>query len=152
MKTLRVYLDTSVIGGCFDKEFEEASNKLIEEIKSGLKIGVISQITIEEIEKSPKHVRDLLDSLKDYLEFLEPSIEVENLTDEYLKANIVTQKYFYDAAHIAYATVYNIDLLVSWNFKHIVNYNKIIQFNSVNMKNSYKNLQIHIPQEVINNE
>lgn len=152
MKTLRVYLDTSVIGGCFDKEFEVASNKLIEEIKSGLKIGVVSEIFFKEIEGAPQKVKELLNEIKEKLEIIELTEAVTILAKKYLEDEIVTPKYSADAAHIAYATVYNVDVVVSWNFKHIVNLNKIIQFNSVNSNNGYKNLLIYTPQEVISNE
>ena len=152
MKTLRVYLDTSVIGGCFDEEFEEASNKLIEEIRLGLKIGVVSEIFFKEIEGAPHKVKELLDEIKEKLEIVELMEEVDALGKKYLENKIVTKKYSADAAHIAYATVHNVDVVVSWNFKHIVNLNKIIQFNSVNVSNGYKNLLIYTPQEVISNE
>ena len=152
MKTLRVYLDTSVIGGCFDEEFEEASNKLIEEIRLGLKIGVVSEIFFKEIEGAPHKVKELLDEIKEKLEIVELTEEVDALGKKYLENKIVTKKYSADAAHIAYATVHNVDVVVSWNFKHIVNLNKIIQFNSVNVSNGYKNLLIYTPQEVISNE
>ncbi|MBS1514247.1 MAG: PIN domain-containing protein [Bacteroidetes bacterium] len=151
MKTLRVYLDTSVIGGCFDEEFEDASNKLIEEIRLGLKIGVVSEIFLKELEGAPIQVKELFDSLKDYVEILVWTDEVDKLSKEYLNNKVVTLKYYGDAMHISYATVYNVDVLVSWNFKHIVNYDKILRFNSINLANGYKNLQIYTPMEVISN-
>lgn len=145
-------MDTSVIGGCFDEEFEEASNKLIEEVRSGLKIGVVSEMLFKELEGAPIQVKELFDSIKDYMEVLYWNDGVSKLTKEYLENKVVTLKYYGDAMHIAYATVYNVDVLVSWNFKHIVNFNRILQFNSVNLVNGYKNLQIYTPKEVISNE
>ena len=126
MKTLRVYLDTSVIGGCFDEEFKDASNKLIEEIRLGLKIGVVSEIFLKELEGAPIQVKELFDSLKDYVEILVWTDEVDKLSKEYLNNKVVTLKYYGDAMPISYATVYNGDVLVSWNFKHIVNYDKML--------------------------
>ncbi len=151
MKTLRVYLDTSVIGGCFDEEFEIESNKLMEEIRLGLKIGVVSEIFLKELEGAPTKVKDLFKEIEIHLEVAKLTDEVDRLTKEYLKNKIVTLKYYGDAAHIAYATVYNVDVLVSWNFKHIVNFNRILQFNAVNLINGYKSLQIYTPKEVIFN-
>lgn len=151
MKILKVYLDTSVIGGCFDEEFKEDSNKLIEEIRLGLKIGVVSEITIEELNKSPNHIKDFYSLFNNLLERVNTNLEIENLAEEYVKQNIVTRKYLNDAGHIAHATFYNADVLVSWNFKHIVNFNKIIQFNAVNIKNGFKSLQIYSPKEVLLN-
>jgi predicted nucleic acid-binding protein len=148
MKTLKVYLDTSVIGGCFDKEFEEDSNLIIKLVKLGIYEGVISDITINELMGAPENVKDLLKSLADNLVVLELNEEVIRLSNEYLKTNIVSEKFKEDALHIAFATVFNIDVLVSWNFKHIVNLSKIKQFNSINMIQGYKILEIRSPREL----
>lgn len=152
MKKLRIYTDTSVIGGCFDDEFSEHSIKLIEEITRGKYIGVISEVTVREILRAPREVRKVFEKLNKYCEKVELTREVTNLAGQYLRNKIVSQKYTDDAAHIAYATVYNVDVLVSWNFKHIVNYNKIIQFNGVNVSNGFRQLNIYSPRELISNE
>lgn len=76
----RIYIDTSVIGGCFDKEFEIWSNELIEEIKSGLKIAVLSDITYHEIELAPKYVQDKLFAIpQEFIENILTDVEVEDL-------------------------------------------------------------------------
>ena len=59
-------------------------------------------------------------------------------------------KIFDDAVHIAMSTVNKIDVLVSWNFKHIVNLNRIHLFNSVNIKEGYNLLEIRSPMELLN--
>ena len=92
------------------------------------------------------------ESYKEKLEFVSVTGEIEELAENYIKEKIVTEKYYEDALHIACATVYQLDLLISWNFKHIVNFNRIIQFNAVNLKNGYKTLQIFSPMEVLNDE
>ena len=115
----RVYIDTSVIGGCFDEEFQDWSNQLIEEIKSGQIIAVISDITYREIELAPKNVQDILFNIpEDYIENIITDKEVETLAENYIKAGVVSQKYYEDALHIANATIRKADILVSWNFKH----------------------------------
>ncbi len=63
MHKLRVYIDTSVIGGCFDKEFAEWSNLLFQEFIEGKKIAVISDITLEELEHAPENIRILIDKI-----------------------------------------------------------------------------------------
>jgi hypothetical protein len=74
--------------------------------------------------------------------------EVANLAQNYLDENILTENYEEDAFHIAFATVYNVDVLISWNFKHIVNFSRINQFNAVNSKQGYKPLEIRSPREL----
>lgn len=152
MKKLKIYLDTSVIGGSFDEEFKEYSIRLIENLKNNKIIGVVSEITIRELENAPDFVKNDFESYEERLEIVELTEEIKGLAENYIKDKIITEKYYEDALHIACATVYQVDLLVSWNFKHIVNFNKINQFNAVNLKNGYKSLQIFSPMEVLNDE
>ncbi|KZX12100.1 hypothetical protein MBFIL_12300 [Methanobrevibacter filiformis] len=74
------------------------------------------------------------------------------MAELYLKNNIVSRKYSGDALHIAIATVISVDVLVSWNFKHIVNLDKIKKFNAVNLNEGYHILEIRTPKEMINYE
>lgn len=152
MKKLRVYLDTSVIGGCFDREFETESNQIIKNINLGIYEGVISVITVNELIEAPVFVKNLFFDLSENLTILELNDEAVNLSNEYLKNKIVTEKFKEDALHIALATVYNIDALISWNFKHIVNLNKIKQFNSINISQGYQLLEIRSPKELFYGE
>jgi len=149
VKKLRIYLDTSVIGGCFDDEFAEDSLKLVDEIKKGTYTGVFSEVTIKEILRAPVNVRNVFETINNLCEKLALNEQVTNLAEEYVSNGIISKKYADDAAHIAYSSVYNVDILVSWNFKHIVNFNKIIQFNAVNISNGYKPLQIYPPRVLI---
>lgn len=149
MKRLRIYLDTSVIGGVFDPEFEIYSKKLFSYVETGRFIAVISEITTQELSKAPEQVKEFLKNLSlENIEILNKNNEANELAKQYLSRKIITQKFFEDALHIALATVCNVDVLVSWNFKHIVNLNRIILFNSVNMENGYKPLEIRSPMEV----
>lgn len=152
MKKLKVYLDTSVIGGCFDSEFELDSNQIINNVELGIYEGIISVITIDEIEGAPEFVKSRFNKLIEFLTVLDLNDEVIKLTDEYLARKVVTSRFKEDALHIAFATVYNIDVLVSWNFKHIVNLNKIKQFNSINISQGYQTLEIRSPRELFYDE
>jgi hypothetical protein len=69
-----------------------------------------------------------------------------------MEQNIVSKNYYSDALHIAVATVIGVDVLVSWNFKHIVNLNKIKLFNAANLEEGYSTLEIRTPLEVVGNE
>lgn len=152
MKKLRIYLDTSVIGGSFDDEFSAHSIRLIENIKNNIISGVISDITIRELDFAPALVKSDFGLYKEKLEVIEITDDMIGLAGKYIEENAVTDKFYEDALHIACATVAQVDLLVSWNFKHIVNVNKITLFNAVNLKNGYKLLQIYSPLEVIDND
>jgi predicted nucleic acid-binding protein len=146
----RIYLDTSVIGGCLDKEFQEWSRKLFEEFKSDKKIAVISDVTLDEIENARQEVRDLLKLIpEENKEYVLNDEEAEYLAGAYLKEGAITRKFYEDALHIAIATINKVDVLVSWNFKHIVNLDRIKMYNGVNLKHGYIILEIRNPREIL---
>lgn len=147
----RIYVDTSVIGGYLDKEFQEWSKQLFAEFKAGKKIAVISDITLDELERARQEIRDLLKLIpEEHKEYILNDEEAEDLADAYLKEGAITKKWHEDALHIAIATINKVDVLVSWNFKHIVNLDKIKKYNGVNLKHGYTMLEIRNPREVLN--
>jgi predicted nucleic acid-binding protein len=146
----RIYIDTSVIGGCFDKEFKEWSDKLFDEFRTGNKIAVISDITLDELSFSRLEVRIHLDTIpNNFKEYILNDEQSEELADLYIKEKAVTQKSHEDALHIAIATINKVDVLVSWNFKHIVNLDRIRKYNAVNLMNGYSMLEIRNPREIL---
>jgi predicted nucleic acid-binding protein len=146
----RIYIDTSVIGGCFDKEFKEWSDKLFDEFRTGNKIAVISDITLDELSFSRLEVRNQLDTIpNNFKEYILNDEQSEELADMYIKEKAVTQKSHEDALHIAIATINKVDVLVSWNFKHIVNLDRIRKYNAVNLMNGYSMLEIRNPREIL---
>lgn len=147
---MRIYIDTSVIGGYFDDEFKEWSKKLFEEFSVGKKVAIISDTTLEELEGAPPYVRNLLNTIpENYKEVVLLNDEARELSNHYIKERIVTNKSLIDTRHIALASVNRADILVSWNFKHIVNYKLIRLYNSVNLKYGYPVLEIRTPRETI---
>jgi hypothetical protein len=146
----RIYIDTSVIGGVFDEEFEQHSKLLLTEFQVGIKIAIVSDVTLLELEKAPEKVQKVLDSIpvafKEHISFSE---EKEDLANQYIQAGAVSMKFYEDALHIAIATVSRVDILASWNFKHIVNLDRIRKFNAVNLINGYPMLEIRSPREIL---
>lgn len=153
MKKLRVYLDTSVFGGCFDDEFAEHSAYLIEAVRSHRIIALSSDVVIAEIELAPPQVQDVFKSLpRDSFELHWLSSEVMDLRNAYLEAGVLDRRHVNDAAHVAAATVARADAIVSWNFRHIVRLDKMRAYNKVNLLNGYGVLTIVTPKEVIIDE
>jgi hypothetical protein len=149
MKKQSVYIDTSVIGGCFDKEFDKWSNSLIEDFKNRIYIPVVSEVIAAEIDSAPNYVKEKYNEILEIDAInLNISEEVIILAEKYQERKILISKFFDDGLHIALATVHQIDLVVSWNFKHIVHFDKIRQFNAVNSEFGYKNIEIYSPREV----
>lgn len=149
MKLPRLYIDTSVFGGCFDKEFSVESLIVIESAKKGRILLLVSDVVLGELRRAPKQVQDLFASIPDKaVEFLEANPQAIDLSNSYLKAKVVTAKSKNDCEHVAYATIARADAIVSWNFKHIVRFDRIKGFNKVNFENGYGVLQIISPKEV----
>lgn len=152
MKRMRVYVDTSVFGGCFDDEFREQSLMLMDMAKDGQIQMLISDLLLRELEMAPEKVKNLLLDLSDNecaVENIALSQEAEDLRNCYLDAEVVGKAQMNDALHVALATVARADLIVSWNFKHIVHFEKIRGFNAVNLRAGYMPIEIHSPREVV---
>ena len=150
MKQLRIYADTSVFGGSFDEEFEKESKQLFEDIKQGKFLLVISETTERELNDAPPEVQEILGGLPPHMvETVSFSDEIRALRDAYLKAAVVGPSCEADAEHIAAASIALVDSDVSWNFKHIVHYEKIRGFQAINLLHGYEPIQIVSPKEVV---
>ena len=149
----RFYFDTSVFGGLFDKEFEEATLQLFERVALGQVTCVFSDLTETELLTAPEHVKQHFKSLaKEHIERVIATDEILTLASKYVAEKVVGQTSFDDCIHIATATIYKVDILVSWNFKHIVNVYRIRGYNSVNLRSNYQSLEIRSPKEIIEYE
>jgi hypothetical protein len=144
----RLYIDTSVFGGHFDEEFSEHTAPLFDRMNNGEFILLYSAITREELENAPLKVKNLVNNLKaEITEFIEITEESVDLATQYITEEVVGKTSYADCLHIALATINHADFLISWNFKHIVNVERIRGYNSINIKNGYKQLEIRSPRE-----
>ena len=149
-RSLRVYADTSVFGGCFDDEFKTESARFFEEVRQKQFTLVVSNVTLDELELAPDQVRGVLAGLPaEQVELVNTSAESDELRNAYLEAGVVGPASTNDAAHIAVATTSSVDLVVSWNFKHIVHFEKIGGYEGVNSMRSYRSPRIYSPREVV---
>jgi hypothetical protein len=149
----RIYTDTSVLGGCEDDEFRVASRRLLEAFEGGELTLVLSELTLRELETAPEGVRMGLGRVPAaHIEALSLSPEAEELAAAYIEDGAIGVRMRADALHIALATVARVDVLVSWNFKHIVNLKRIHAYNAVNLKRGYPLLEIRTPREVPGDE
>lgn len=145
----RIYIDTSVLGGLLDIEFSIDTKPFFDRVENGELKVVFSEITVEELKDAPSKVRNYLQQLTSkQKEFVEISQETVNLADSYIREKVVGKSSRADCLHIALATINKVDILVSWNFKHIVNINKIRGYNSVNLRLGYQALEIRTPKEI----
>ena len=146
---MRVYVDTSVFGGYYDDEFKEWTPKFFEEVESGTHQIVVSALVEQELVDAPQNVKQLFAKHQKNIEKVLIDDKIIELAEGYVTEKALSRKFFSDAVHIATATIHKIDVLVSWNFRHIVNLNRIRLFNAVNLKNGYLPVEIRSPREIL---
>ena len=149
----RFYFDTSVFGGVFDAEFEEETLMLFEKVELGQIKCVYSNLTETELSTAPERVRTFFEELKqEHKERVLITAEAMLLAETYVNEKVVGETSMDDCLHIAIATINKVDMLVSWNFKHIVNVYRIRGYNSINLRMGLQNLNIHSPKEIVGYE
>jgi len=150
---VRIYTDTSVIGGCEDEEFRVHSRRLLDAFVRGDLRLVLSELTLRELEAAPPAVRAVLVEVPDaHIEVVRLTPKADELARCYLADGILPANMFADAQHIAMATVATVDVLVSWNFRHVVNLPRIHRYHEVNIRFGYPPLEIRSPREVLADE
>ena len=146
---LRVYVDTSVVGGCCDEEFREPSRRLFEAFVRGEHTLLLSHVTAAELEGARPEVHDVLSEVPDaHIERIDPSMDAERLALAYIEEGALAPSMKPDAQHIALATLAEADVLASWNFKHIVNVRRLRICKSVNIVREYQSINICSPWEI----
>jgi len=152
-KILRVYVDTSVVGGTFDKEFDWQTVPFWDAVRIGKIRIIVSDLLRGELIDAPEHVRVFFNDLFNQdVEYVKLTQEAEDLAETYISEKVVSESSLDDARHIAIATIASADVLVSWNFKHIVNVNRIRGYNSVNLRLGHPMIDIRTPLEVMDYE
>jgi predicted nucleic acid-binding protein len=152
MRKLKIYIDTSVIGGYFDQEFENETKELFDKFIKREYDLVISDLTRSELIGAPENVKTLFQTLSLSPELVSITAEAISLANEYMKEKVVGETSKDDCLHIALATTNKVDILVSWNFKHIVNIKRIRGYNAINIMNGYPIIEIRSPKDIIDYE
>lgn len=154
MKKLKLYLDTSVISHLDAPDVPEKeadTRRLWEEIKTGKYDIFTSPVLAEELERCPEPKRSTLLAYMHEIHYtvLQATSEVAELAERYVEAGILRQKSFDDCQHIAYACTHGCDMIVSWNFKHLVNVKTISGVKGVNALAGYREMPIYSPTMLI---
>ena len=150
MRKLKIYLDTSVISHLHQLDTPDKMDdtlSLWEDIKAGEYDAVISEVTTREIMNCSEPKRSIMADYLDEGNFEEFPItqESHDLAQEIIKRGILTAKSLDDCTHIAVAILNNCDIIVSWNFKHIVNVRTINGVREIIVSNYYKPIDIYSP-------
>ena len=151
-RAIRVYADTSVYGGVFDRAFAKASRRFFHQVQDGDFALVTSALVAEEIGSAPARVQIFYRAMQTKAEVVEISGEALRLAADYVTSGIVGNQWLADARHVALATAAGCRLIVSWNFKHIVHFGRIERYNGINLARGYSAIGIYSPLEVIGDE
>ena len=154
MKKLKIYLDTSILNFALSEDVpkeKEITLKLFHQIERYE--AYISDVVIAEVNRCPKPKREqLLDLIGKYdLAELALNESAQELANKYIQESIIPQKYQADAFHIAIASVNNMDVIVSWNFEHMVKLKTKREVVGINLFMGYKEIDIYSPWEVVEN-
>ena len=146
----RIYIDTSVVGGYFDDEFSSDTILFFERVLKGEIIILVSDLLEAELLRAPAFVKDFLVKIPNkQIERVKLLPEATELADKYIDAGVVGKTSRADCQHIAIATICKADVLVSWNFKHIVNLERIRGYNGINYQMGYNMIEIRTPKEIM---
>ena len=146
----RVYIDTSIVGGFFDDEFSADTKALFKRLEDKEIIFIVSSILKQELQKAPLMVQQLLGKYEEScFKYIELTDEAIKLADRYVTEKVVGKSSINDCRHIALATINKADVLASWNFRHIVNLDRIRGYNGVNLKCGYPVIEIRSPKELL---
>jgi predicted nucleic acid-binding protein len=150
MIPLRVYVDSSVLGGCFDREFEEDTRAFLHCIREAKIVPLMSDMVVAEIARAPEQVQRLLDAMiGDGAEVLAATEAAVELQEAYLKSGVLGQRWEDDAMHVALATLARVDVVASWNFKHLLDPRRARGFNGVNLGMGYGLIAILSPSDIV---
>ena len=144
---MRLYLDSTVIKGCGDPEFDRWSWSLLQDFRSGIYCPVISTLVQDELAGANSAVSEALAALMECRpKVIEVTEKAQTLADLYLDRKILTEAFRNDALHVALATLEEADALVSWNYRNILHISKLRQYITVNLELGLRPLQIRSPR------
>ena len=145
---MKLYLDTSVYGGYYDDEFMDDTRLLFDCINKNNIEVIISPIVELELMKARKDVRDTINLIEN-IRVDDFTQDMEDLSKFYIELSALPPKCEEDARHIAFATIQGATKIVSWNFKHMVNFKRIEDFNVINLRHGYRMINIYTPKQII---
>ncbi len=149
MHRIRVHVDNSVFSGTQDEEFAVESRRFFERVHEGVYAVLVSEAVLRELERAPEGARRVhADLPAGSVAEVPVDDEVNEPAQAYIDTGVLGSRRIADATHVAAATVARADLILSWNFRHLVNYNRIRKFNGVNALQGFAQIEIRSPLEV----
>lgn len=150
IRKLKIYLDTSAISYLDQQDAPERmadTHRFWEKIKAGAFDIVLSDVTITEIDACSEETRATLFRYLNEIEYelVEADARALEVASRFIGLGILLQKSFDDCQHIAVAITSGCDIIVSWNFKHIVNHKTMMGVKAVTALEGYDDVLIYTP-------
>ena len=157
MRVPKIYLETSVFNFCFADDAPDKKQdtlKLFDEIRAGMYLPYTSAYVVQELTRADEPKQSQMVALigEHDMRFIEQSDTIRTLAGIYVAEGIIPEKHLTDALHIAAATVNDLDIIASYNFKHIVKRKTVTMTEVVNLREGYKRIGIFSPTEVIESD
>ena len=144
----RIYVDTSVVVGCIDDEYREVSQALFERFRNGSAVLFHSELLRRELVRAPQAARDIFEQLPDEAkETIALTDEAVRLADAYIDEGAIGGANRAEARHVALASCAKVDVLASWNFRHMVSAPHLRAYNAVNRRMGHAEIRISSPDE-----
>ena len=145
-KILRVYVDSSVVGGALNKRIANETTSFWDNVRKGEIVVIISDVLEDEVANAPQRAQDFIDALSEsQIERVISTDESDALAEKYITEGVVSRESFDDCAHVALATIAHADVIVSWNLKHMVRRSE--EYKRVNAKLGYPQIDIKTPDK-----
>jgi hypothetical protein len=156
MKKRKLYLDTSILGFTLsrhDPDRRAEANRLLRQIRAGYFVGGYSFVTEEEIDEAPARIAKRLRRKISWANLHRVRVRLQSQAHElattYCQAGVIPSEYFDDALHVAVATLWRADALVSYNFTHIVRLDTMVEVNAINRREGVAEIFLCQPSEVL---
>jgi len=154
MRKQRIYLDTSVISHLDASDTPEKmadTLRLWEQLQSGEYEVVLSSVVFNELNNCDEPKKSILESFLRTIKYdrVESSSDIVALASKFIDFGILKEKNFDDCRHIAAALLSECDIIVSWNFKHIVNAKTIKGVRVISTIEEFKDIMIYSPTMLI---
>ena len=154
VRNFKIYLETSIFNTYFDEvrlERRFYTRKLFDDIEKGKYDAFVSQIVLRELQRAEEPKRTAMLRLLNEYKIKEVKWEdaIDSLAIVYIQEGVVPQKRRLDALHIAAATIHGLDIVVSYNCRHIARAKSFLLANAANKREGYKEILLHTPEEVL---
>jgi hypothetical protein len=149
MERSRIYVETSVLGGCFDPEFRYWTHGLIEDFRKGTFQPVMSDIVASEVLELHESIRGIHRELLALgAQEVGVTLAALDLRRAYQERVTLAPNFQNDLLHLAVASLADVDVTVSWGLPRVISLDQLIALNTINQELGHRPVALSLPREV----